>query len=84
MASSISLWQQIVTMKIQSVAESREVNAISGSLQKMSTAAVDERSSMEFLPPQPRPFCPEALQCYNIELLLFNKYSKYIIGIVLL
>ena len=48
-------------MQIQSAADSEEVNVIITSLQKMSTAAVQETLREEVL----WPFCPEALQCSN-------------------
>ena len=54
-----------VLVKIQSAADSDEVNVVRSNLQKMSTAAVDETSSENVMSPRPRPFRPEAPHCIN-------------------
>ena len=54
-----------VLVKIQSAADSDEVNVVRSNLQKMSTTAVDETSSEKVLSPQSRPFRPEDPQCSN-------------------
>ena len=43
----------------------QRVNVVRSSLQKMSTAAVDETLSVKVLSPRPRLFRPEAPQCNN-------------------
>ena len=53
-------------VKIQSAADSDEVNVVRSNLQKMSTAEVDETSSEKVISPRPRPFRPEAPHCSNV------------------
>ena len=54
----------MIFTSLESAADSGEMNAISASLQKMSTTTVDETLSEEVLS-RPWPFCMEAPQCNN-------------------